>query len=77
MVWQIVFNVLGHTGFEYYPKWLMRTWLGRLLNTPTNHIQHHEKFTGNYGLYFNVWDRLMGTNHKDYESRFNEVTTRQ
>lgn len=76
MVWQIVFNVLGHTGFEYYPKWLMRTWLGRILNTPTNHIQHHEKFTGNYGLYFNVWDRLMGTNHKDYEARFHEVTTR-
>lgn len=31
---------------------------------------------GNYGLYFNVWDRLMGTNHPDYEARFREVTTR-
>ena len=76
MIWQITFNVLGHTGFEYFPSWLMRSWLGKLLNTPTNHIQHHEKMRGNYGLYFNVWDRLMGTNHKDYEDRFHEVTTR-
>lgn len=76
MIWQIVFNVIGHTGYEYFPRWMMRSWLGRILNTPTNHIQHHEKMRGNYGLYFNVWDRLMGTNHADYESRFHEVTHR-
>jgi sterol desaturase/sphingolipid hydroxylase (fatty acid hydroxylase superfamily) len=76
MIWQIVFNVLGHTGYEYFPHWLMKSWLGKVLNTPTNHVQHHEKMRGNYGLYFNVWDRLMATNHKDYETRFHEVTTR-
>jgi sterol desaturase/sphingolipid hydroxylase (fatty acid hydroxylase superfamily) len=37
---------------------------------------HHETLRGNYGLYFNVWDRLMGTNHDHYENRFREVTTR-
>jgi sterol desaturase/sphingolipid hydroxylase (fatty acid hydroxylase superfamily) len=47
-----------------------------LLNTPTNHIMHHEKMRGNYGLYFNFWDRLMGTNHPDYEHRFEEITSR-
>ena len=76
MVWQITLNVLGHTGYEYHPRWLMDSWLGKFMNTPTNHIQHHEKFRGNYGLYFNFWDRLMGTNHRDYESRFREVTSR-
>lgn len=76
MVWQITLNVLGHTGYEYYPSWLLKSWLGKVINTPTNHIQHHEKMRGNYGLYFNVWDRLMGTNHRDYETRFHEVTTR-
>jgi hypothetical protein len=35
----------------------------------THHAQHHEKFRANFGLYFNVWDRLMGTNHRDYEHR--------
>jgi sterol desaturase/sphingolipid hydroxylase (fatty acid hydroxylase superfamily) len=37
---------------------------------------HHESMRGNYGLYFNVWDRLMGTNHDSYEARFREVTGR-
>lgn len=76
MSWQITFNVIGHTGYEIYPKWLMDSWAGRFINTPTNHVQHHEKPRGNYGLYFNVWDRLMGTNHHDYEARFREVTNR-
>ena len=38
----------------------MDTWLGKVINTATNHVQHHEKPRGNYGIYFNVWDRVMG-----------------
>lgn len=76
MIWQITFNVIGHTGYEFWPRWLMDTWLGKLMNTPTNHIMHHEYLRGNYGLYFNVWDRLMRTNHERYEERFREVTSR-
>lgn len=76
MVWQILFNVAGHSGYEFYPRWFLDTWMGRVMNTPTNHAMHHEKMRGNYGLYFNVWDRLMGTNHADYERRFREVTSR-
>lgn len=76
MLWQITFNVLGHTGYEIYPRRLMDTWLGKVLNTPTNHVMHHEFVRGNYGLYFNVWDRLMGTNHERYEERFRAVTAR-
>jgi sterol desaturase/sphingolipid hydroxylase (fatty acid hydroxylase superfamily) len=76
MLWQIVFNVAGHTGFEFHPPWLMRSPLRYLLNTPTNHVLHHEKLRGNYGLYFNLRDRWMGTNHADYEARFMEVTSR-
>ena len=76
MGWQIVFNVLGHTGYEIHPRWLMDSRLKWLINTPTNHVMHHETMRGNYGLYFNVWDRLMKTNHHDYERRFREVTSR-
>ncbi len=77
MVWQITFNVIGHTGYEIWPRWLMDSWLGKLTNTPTNHVMHHQFFKGNYGLYFNVWDRLMGTNHERYEEQFREVTSRR
>ncbi len=76
MLWQVVFNVAGHTGYEFHPRWLMNTSLRYFLKTPTNHVMHHEKMRGNYGLYFNIWDRLMGTNHADYEARFREVTSR-
>jgi sterol desaturase/sphingolipid hydroxylase (fatty acid hydroxylase superfamily) len=77
MTWQITFNVLGHTGYEFHRPWMMDSWLGKFLNTPTNHAMHHEHFRGNYGIYFNVWDRLMGTNHECYEARFREVTSRK
>jgi sterol desaturase/sphingolipid hydroxylase (fatty acid hydroxylase superfamily) len=40
----------------------------------THHALHHEKFRANFGLYFNVWDRLMGSNHLDYERRFDSAT---
>lgn len=75
LLWQVVFNVTGHCGYEVYPAWLMRTWLGKVLNTPTNHVMHHEKAVGNYGIYFNVWDRWMGTNQDAYEERFLRVTS--
>jgi Delta7-sterol 5-desaturase len=73
MSWQIAFNVFGHCGYEIFPRWFLRTWAGRLLNTPTHHALHHEKARGNYGLYFNVWDRIMGTNHPDYPARFEQA----
>jgi Delta7-sterol 5-desaturase len=76
MLWQITFNVIGHTGYEIWPRWMMDSWLGKLMNTPTNHAMHHEYFRGNYGIYFNIWDRLMRTNHEHYEDRFREVTSR-
>ena len=74
MTWQIAFNVFGHCGYEIFPHWFLRSWFGYILNTPTHHALHHEKFRGNFGLYFNVWDRLMGTNHPDYVRRFEQAT---
>jgi Delta7-sterol 5-desaturase len=74
MLWQITFNVFGHCGYEIYPSWFVRSPLGGFLNTVTHHSMHHEKFKANFGLYFNLWDRLMGTNHPDYERQFELVS---
>ena len=74
MIWQISFNVLGHCGHELYPRWFMRSGLGKFLNTTTHHAMHHETNRANFGLYFNWWDRLLGTNHQRYEERFEAVT---
>jgi Delta7-sterol 5-desaturase len=75
MAWQIGFNVFGHAGFEIFPRGFLNSWVGKFMNTPTNHAMHHEFFKGNYGLYFNLWDRWMGTNHREYEARFEQVTS--
>jgi lathosterol oxidase len=74
MLWQISFNVLGHCGYEMFPRWFVRSGCGRILNTATHHAQHHETNHANFSLYFNFWDRLMGTNHQRYAERFSEVT---
>jgi sterol desaturase/sphingolipid hydroxylase (fatty acid hydroxylase superfamily) len=74
MIWQIGFNVLGHCGHELYPRWFMRSWCGRVFNTTTHHAMHHESNRVNYGLYFNLWDRLLGTNHHRYAERYALVT---
>jgi Delta7-sterol 5-desaturase len=74
MVWQVAFNVLGHCGYEIFPRWFVRSRAGWVLNSVTHHALHHEKLRANFGLYFNVWDRLMGTNHPDYERRFERAT---
>ncbi len=59
-------NVYGHLGYEIAPRWFRHSWLFQVLNTSVHHNLHHSKFHGNYGLYFRVWDRIMGTEHPDY-----------
>jgi Delta7-sterol 5-desaturase len=76
-VFSLVYNVYGHLGFELYPKGFNRHWLGRWLNTSICHNQHHQYFKGNYGLYFTIWDRLMGTLREDYDKKFDEVKSKK
>jgi lathosterol oxidase len=66
-------NVYGHLGYEVVPTWFRRTWLFEIFNTSVHHNLHHSKFKGNYGLYFRVWDRMLGTEHPDYVKEFDRV----
>jgi len=76
-LWQVVFNVMGHLGYEIFPRRLMQIPVLKWLNTSTNHNMHHKYVKCNYGLYFNFWDRLMNTNHSKYYETFDEVTARR
>jgi sterol desaturase/sphingolipid hydroxylase (fatty acid hydroxylase superfamily) len=69
----MIYNVYGHLGYELYPRGFAASILGKWINTSVNHNQHHQYFTGNYGLYFLWWDRWMGTLRLDYEERFDQV----
>lgn len=64
------YNVYGHLGYELYPKSFASSKIGKWVNTSVSHNQHHEKFNGNYGLYFLFWDRWMKTLRKDYTKAY-------
>ena len=72
----IMYNIYGHLGWELYPKGFSKSFIGKWINTSVNHNQHHKYFKGNYGLYFLVWDRMMGTIRADYDEAFEEVKSR-
>ncbi|AFM14410.1 sterol desaturase family protein [Turneriella parva] len=73
----MIMNIWWHLGYEFFPAaWASHPIL-RWINTSTHHNMHHAKFDGNYSLYFNFWDRIMGTNFPDYEKHYAEVTARR
>lgn len=70
--WSILFNMIGHLGYELFPRGFVRHPVFRWLNTSTHHNLHHARSNCNYGLYFNFWDRIMGTNAPDYARIFDK-----
>jgi sterol desaturase/sphingolipid hydroxylase (fatty acid hydroxylase superfamily) len=72
-LYSLLLNVMGHLGYELFPKGFASHWLFKWHNTSTHHNMHHRLVKCNYGLYFNIWDRLMNTKHPHYEESFNEV----
>jgi Delta7-sterol 5-desaturase len=74
---QIIRNAMGHAGFEFFPRWWLKSPLTRWINTTVHHDLHHNGgFNSNYGLYFTWWDKWMGTEHPHYHARFDEVVSR-
>jgi lathosterol oxidase len=73
LIYMTTMNVGGHLGFELFPKGFARHWFFRWHNTSVHHNMHHSHVHCNFGLYFNIWDRLMGTNHVRYEESFDRV----
>jgi Delta7-sterol 5-desaturase len=71
--WSLIWNIYGHLGFEIFPKGFTTHWFWGWFNTSVHHNMHHQRVNHNYGLYFNIWDRLMKTNHPEYLSTFEKV----
>lgn len=71
--WSLAWNVVGHLGFELFPKRFVHHPVFRWFNTSTHHNMHHQKSNCNYGLYFNFWDTVMGTNDKHYRETFDKI----
>lgn len=69
-------NVAGHMGHEFWPTGLHRHPVWKHLNTPTHHNLHHTNPRYGFGIYYNFWDTLMGTNDPAYEAEYNQVKER-
>ena len=74
MIHMIVRNVIGHSGFELFPRGMPAHAVFGILTTNTHHDLHHSSRASNYGLYFTWWDRLAGTEHPSYREVFYRVT---
>jgi ferredoxin-NADP reductase/sterol desaturase/sphingolipid hydroxylase (fatty acid hydroxylase superfamily) len=80
IAWQIfsmLNNVLAHLGYEIYPKGWVKFPLLQFKTASTHHNMHHQLFNGNYALYFTWWDKWMGTEFKDYETRHEQIFERK
>ena len=73
LIFMISYNVYGHLGYELYPKGFHKHFIGRWINTSINHNLHHKYFEGNYGLYFLIRDRWLGTVRQDYDDSYAQV----
>lgn len=76
-IWLFVFyifmfyiNMWGHTNFEFWHRDLLTHPILKHLNTPTHHALHHKYHNGNFGIYYNFWDKICGTNHAEYENHY-------
>ncbi len=77
VLYQTGMNVLGHLGFELFPAGFTTGTFTKWHNTSLHHNMHHKHVVCNYGLYYNFWDRIMQTNHTNYENEFEIVKRRQ
>ena len=70
-------TIYGHLGYEFLPKGWTKHWLGKWISTSVAHNQHHHHFNKNFGLYFTIWDRLMGTLSDNYDQAYLNATTKK
>jgi sterol desaturase/sphingolipid hydroxylase (fatty acid hydroxylase superfamily) len=70
-------NTAGHAGYELVPRWLSQHCIYRRFNTVRHHDAHHTNPRVNYGSFFNVWDRWMGTFHDAQPAAAPEAASNQ
>jgi lathosterol oxidase len=63
-------NIIGHSGYEFFPEGYPSSPLTRLNSCATFHYIHHKHSGYHFGLFLTFWDRLMGTMHPEYEALY-------
>lgn len=76
-MYAMIMNIWWHSGYEVFPSGFTTGRFTKWINTSTHHNMHHSKVKANFSLYFNFWDRILGTNHPDYDSYFESVVAKR
>jgi sterol desaturase/sphingolipid hydroxylase (fatty acid hydroxylase superfamily) len=76
-IFYFITNVLGHSNMEIRDAEYAKTWIGKVLNTPTFHAMHHARYVKNYGLITSTLDRFFNTMWEDYEQVQSRAATAQ
>lgn len=65
IIYDTIVNTAGHNGYELVPKWFSKAPILKYGNTVGHHEYHHIDFKSNFGAFYNIWDRIMGTFKED------------
>ncbi|HTN19640.1 MAG TPA: sterol desaturase family protein [Pelobium sp.] len=76
LMFSTFYTVYVHSGYELFPKFLLRSKVGKWINSSIGHNMHHELYSQSYGLYFRFWDVVMKTAHPQYRERIDLLTDR-
>jgi sterol desaturase/sphingolipid hydroxylase (fatty acid hydroxylase superfamily) len=72
----IIMGLYVHTGYEFFPRWWNTSWATKWFITASFHDHHHRYFTGNFGGYTTIWDRICGTIRPKWESDYLKIKDR-
>lgn len=70
LVLMTVCAVMNHSAYEILPPAWLKSAGGRWFISAAHHDLHHTHVRCNYGLYFRVWDKLMGTDRLEHDYPF-------
>jgi Delta7-sterol 5-desaturase len=70
-----IWAVVNHLGVDRLPQSFPHHWLGRWVIGPAHHSIHHRQYTAHYGLYFTLWDNLLGTQDLNYGANHSCTST--
>ena len=77
IIWSIfmmIMNVIGHLGYEIFPKNFLDGFIGKILLSSTHHNLHHSRSKRNFGLYFTFWDKIFRTEDENYRLTYEKIT---
>ena len=63
-IFGIIYVAYIHLGYDFAYEWRAKNPVLKWFYSSTHHSIHHQRYDGNFGVYFTFWDKVMGTEIK-------------